>query len=317
MGVKVMKDKACPRETYGRALLKAVEEDPRIVALDADLSGSTMSCFVRQSYPERYFEMGIGEQNMVAAAVGLALSGKIPFVHSFSIFVTGRAFEQVRQSVALPRANVKLVGSSYGFSDFGDGATHQALEDVAIMRAIPNMTILSPMDPAEVEEAVTLARQIEGPVYLRISRSEMEFLPKEIPRKSLLEPSLMADGSDITVFANGLMTAEALAARSTLMEEGISLRVVNVSCLKPLPREMILRWTRDVRAVITMEEHSVIGGLGAAVLEATALEPKPTFLIGVDDAFGQSAWSHRELLEHYGLTADAVCNGARTLLKRG
>ena len=316
-GVKEMKSKACPRETYGRALLKAAEEDRRIVALDADLSGSTMSCYVRRSYPARYFEMGIGEQNMVATAVGLALSGKIPFVHSFSMFVTGRAFEQVRQSVALPKANVKLVGSSYGFSDFGDGATHQTVEDVAIMRAIPNMTILSPMDPGEVEEAVRLARAIEGPVDLRISRSEMEFLPKEIPGKSMLEPSLMAKGEDITVFANGLMTAEALLARETLLEEGISARVVNVSCLKPLPKEMILRWTGDVEAVITIEEHSVIGGLGSAVLEATALEPKPTFVIGIDDAFGQSAWSHRELLEHYGLTAAAICRAARALLKRG
>src|SRR5690554_421929 len=177
--VKTMMKKACPRETYGRALLQAAGEDDRIVALDADLSGSTMSCLIRQNYPERYFEMGIAEQNMVAVATGLALSGKMPFVHSFSVFLTGRAFEQIRQSVALANANVKLIGSSYGFSDFGDGATHQALEDVALMRTLPNMTILVPMDPAEVVEAVALARQIQGPVYVRISRTAMEYLPKE------------------------------------------------------------------------------------------------------------------------------------------
>lgn len=308
--------KACPRETYGKELLKAAGEDKRIVALDADLSGSTMSCLVRQQYPEQYFEMGIAEQNMVAVAAGLALSGKIPFVHSFSVFLTGRAFEQIRQSIALAGANVKLVGSSYGFSDFGDGATHQALEDVAVMRALPNMTVLVPMDPGEVVEAVALARQIEGPVYIRISRTEMEYMPREYPRGTLLEPSLMADGKDITVFSNGLMTKEALLARSILAEEGISLRVVNVSCPKPLAKEQILDYMRDVKGVITAEEHSVIGGLGSAILEAEALEPKPTCLIGANDTFGQSAESHEELLEHYGLTFKTIVERARFLARR-
>ena len=193
---------ACPRETYGKYLVQVAAKDERIVALDADLSGSTMSCLLRQEFPQRHFEMGIAEQNMVAVAAGLAFSGKIPFVHSFSIFLTGRAFEQVRQSVALANANVKLVGSSYGFSDFGDGATHQALEDVAVMRVLPNLTVLVPMDAGEVEEAV-IWPGIDGPVYIRISRSPMEFLRKEQPGSSLLEPSLMAEGQDLVVFANG------------------------------------------------------------------------------------------------------------------
>jgi len=308
---------ACPRETYGRELLKLVEDDARIVALDADLSGSTMSCLVREKYPERYFEMGIAEQNMVSVAAGLSLTGKIPFVHSFAIFLTGRAFEQIRQSIALANANVKLIGSSYGFSDFGDGATHQALEDVAIMRTLPNMTILVPMDPHEVVEAVHLAREIPGPVYLRISRSEMEYIPKELPGNSLLEPSLIADGRDLTVFANGHMVAEALQARDVLAQEGISLRVVNVASVKPLAKEKIQHWVQDVQGVITVEEHSVIGGLGSAILEALALTPKPTHLIGVEDTFGQSAQSHRELLEHYGLSKDTICERARLLLKEG
>ncbi|HHT41906.1 MAG TPA: transketolase family protein [Firmicutes bacterium] len=307
---------ACPREAYGRHLVKTAAADERIVALDADLSGSTMSCLLREEYPERFFEMGIAEQNMVAVAAGLALSGKIPFVHSFSMFLTGRAFEQVRQSVALAKANVKLIGSSCGFSDFGDGATHQALEDVAVMRALPNMTVLVPMDAAEVAEAVDLALEIQGPVYIRISRSPMEYLTKAIPGSSLFEPALMADGRDLTVFANGLMTTEALQAREILAKEGISLRVVNVSCVKPLSKEAIQRWAEDVQGVITVEEHSVIGGLGSAVLEALALSPRPTYVMGAEDVFGQSAQSHEELLVYYGLTKEAICQRARFLLGR-
>jgi transketolase len=297
--------------------VQVAAKDERIVALDADLSGSTMSCLLRQEFPQRHFEMGIAEQNMVAVAAGLSFSGKIPFVHSFSIFLTGRAFEQVRQSVALANANVKLVGSSYGFSDFGDGATHQALEDVAVMRVLPNLTVLVPMDAKEVEEAVDLALKIDGPVYIRISRSPMEFLRKEQPGSSLLEPSLMAEGKDLVVFANGLMTKTALEAREILAQEGISIRVVNVSCVKPLAEESIRRLAADVQGVITVEEHSVIGGLGSAVLEALALTPKPTCLIGVQDTFGQSAQSHEELLEHYGLTKEAICERARFLMGGG
>lgn len=312
-----MAKQACPRTTYGQYLVKLAEKDQRIVALDADLSGSTMSCLLRERFPQRHFEMGIAEQNMVAVAAGLSFCGKIPFVHSFSMFLTGRAFEQVRQSVALANANVKLVGSSYGFSDFGDGATHQALEDVALMRALPNMTVLVPVDPEEVEEAVELALEIQGPVYIRISRSPMEYLAKEAPGASLLEPALMADGGDITVFANGLMTKTALEAKELLAQEGISLRVVNVSCVKPLATEHIQRFAADVRGVITIEEHSAIGGLGSAVLEALALAPKPTSLIGVEDQFGQSAQSHEELLQHYGLTAAAICERARLLMGKG
>lgn len=307
---------ACPRETYGKCLVKQADKDERIVALDADLSGSTMSCLLRQKYPERYFEMGIAEQNMMSVAAGFAFSGKIPFVHSFSMFLTGRAFEQVRQSVALPKANVKLIGSSYGFSDFGDGATHQALEDVAVMRVLPNMTVLVPMDTGEVEEAVELALEINGPVYIRISRSPMEDIPKELPGSNLLEPALVADGRDLVVFANGLMTKTALEARGVLAGEGISLRVVNVTCVKPLAKESIQRWAADVQGVIAIEEHSVIGGLGSAILEALALTPKPTYLIGVQDAFGQSGQSHGELLAHYGLTKEAICERARLLVGR-
>ena len=282
---------ACPRETYGKCLVKQADKDERIVALDADLSGSTMSCLLRQKYPERYFEMGIAEQNMMSVAAGFAFSGKIPFVHSFSMFLTGRAFEQVRQSVALPKANVKLIGSSYGFSDFGDGATHQALEDVAVMRVLPNMTVLVPMDTGEVEEAVELALEINGPVYIRISRSPMEDIPKELPGSNLLEPALVADGRDLVVFANGLMTKNSSGSPRCAGGEGFPY-AVNVTCVKPLAKESIQRWAADVQGVITIEEHSVIGGLGSAILEALALTPKPTYLIGVQDAFGQSGQSH-------------------------
>lgn len=188
---------------------------------------------------------------------------------------------------------------------------------MAVMRVLPNLTVLVPMDAKEVEEAVDLALKIDGPVYIRISRSPMEFLRKEQPGSSLLEPSLMAEGKDLVVFANGLMTKTALEAREILAQEGISIRVVNVSCVKPLAEESIRRLAADVQGVITVEEHSVIGGLGSAVLEALALTPKPTCLIGVQDTFGQSAQSHEELLEHYGLTKEAICERARFLMGRG
>ena len=212
---------ACPRETYGKCLVKQADKDERIVALDADLSGSTILP-AAADITERYLRMGIANRHDVCGR--RLLQRQDPFVHSFSMFLTGRAFEQVRQSVALPKANVKLIGSSYGFSDFGDGATHQALEDVAVMRVLPNMTVLVPMDTGEVEEAVELALEINGPVYIRISRSPMEDIPKELPGSNLLEPALVADGRDLVVFANGLMTKTALEARGVLAGEGISLR---------------------------------------------------------------------------------------------
>ncbi len=310
------KQKACPRETYGRALLAAAERDQRVVALDADLSASTMSCLVRQSFPERFFEMGIAEQNMVAVGAGLSLTGKIPFVHSFSMFVSGRAFEQVRQSVALPKANVKLVGSSYGFSDFGDGATHQSLEDAAIMRAIPNMTVLIPGDPKEVEEAVALALAVEGPVYIRISRSEMPFLPDSSSAATGLAPVLVADGTDVAVIANGLMVEAALQAREMLQGEGLSLRVINVPSLKPFHSSELMQLVQGCQGIVTAEEHSIVGGLGSAVLEAFAGQPLPLRMVGVADQFGQSASSHEELLTHYGLTSADIAAKAREVAGR-
>lgn len=309
-----MTNKACPRETYGKALLEAARADKRITALDADLSGSTMSCLLRQEFPERHFEMGIAEQNMVSVAAGMSLTGKVPFVHSFSMFVTGRAFEQVRQSVALPKANVKLVGSSCGFSDFGDGATHQALEDAAIMRAIPNMTVLVPMDPRDVRAAVAEALAIDGPVYIRLSRSEMEFV--DVPGSySIREPIVLRDGTDVVIVANGSMTSVALRASQALALEGIAAKVVNLSCLKPLPAASLVHVTEGAAGIVTVEEHSIVGGLGSAVLEALAARPKPLEMVGAMDVFGQSAWSQEELLDHYGLTVDSVCRSARRVVE--
>ncbi len=310
----MMISKACPRETYGKALLEAARTDERITALDADLSGSTMSCLLRQEFPERFFEMGIAEQNMVSVAAGMSLTGSIPFVHSFSMFITGRAFEQVRQSVALPKANVKLVGSSCGFSDFGDGATHQSLEDAAIMRAIPNMTVLIPMDPNDVRAAVAEALAIDGPVYIRLTRSEMEFI--DVPADySIREPFLLRDGSDVAIVANGSMTSLALAASQKLASEGIAASVINVSCLKPLAAEPLFSLIEGTAGIVTVEEHSVVGGLGSAILEALAARPKPLAMVGALDVFGQSAWSQDELLNHYGLTVDTICSRVRSLVE--
>ncbi|NLJ26257.1 MAG: transketolase family protein [Firmicutes bacterium] len=303
----------CPRDAYGRALLEAATQDSRIVALDADLSGSTMSRYVKENFPDRFFEMGIAEQNMVSVAAGLSLTGKIPFAHSFSVFIVGRAYDQIRQSIAVPKLNVKLVGSSYGLSDFGDGATHQSVEDVAIMRAVPNMTVIVPVDAVEVRQAVKAILEYHGPVYLRISRSPMPVITDCRDEFVIGKPRLVSEGKDIVVYANGLMVSAALKAKEMLEEQGVSLRVINVSSIKPLDAEAVRQLAHGVKGIITAEEHSIIGGLGCAISDIIG-EALPLRRVGIADRFGQSASSHGELLEHYGLTPESIVEQAQELL---
>ena len=303
----------CLRNAYGMALLEAAKKDPRIVALDADLSGSTMSRYIKNNLPDRFFEMGIAEQNMVSVAAGLSLTGKIPFAHSFSAFIVGRAYDQIRQGIAVPKLNVKLVGSSYGLSDSGDGATHQAIEDVAIMRAVPNMTVIVPVDAVEVRQAVKVIIEYLGPVYLRISRSEMPVLTNEEDKFIIGKPRLISEGKDIAVYANGVMVSMALKAKEMLEKKNISLRVINVSSLKPLDAEAVRQLARGVKGIVTAEEHSLIGGLGCAISDIIG-DSIPIRKVGIDDRFGQSASSHEDLLEHYGLTPKAIVEKVQELL---
>ncbi len=302
------------REAYGQELLELAKVDDRIVALDADLSGSTMSCYLGKEFPERFFEMGIAEQNMVSTAVGLALVGKIPFVNSFAVFAAGRPYDQIRQGVCLPKINVKIVGSSSGLSDYGDGGTHQSIEDVAIMRAIPNMVVISPVDAVETRNALRVIKDYDGPVYLRINRNNLPILTKEDTQFEIGKIYQIQEGSDVTLFANGVMVDIALEAAEELKKEGISISVYNVPTLKPLKEDEILDAVKGKKGVVTAEEHSIIGGLGSAVCEKLSMTKIPINMVGINDCFGQSASNYNELLVHYGLTKDNIVTAVKKVL---
>ena len=291
------------RSVYGNVLVELGRENKNIVALEADLGKSTMSCLFKEQFPERYFEMGIAEANMASFAAGLSLTGKIPFIHSFAMFVTGRCYEQIRQSICLGKFNVKIIGSSYGLSDFGDGATHQAVEDISLMLGLPNMTVLTPVDASETEFAVKQATQIKGPVYLRLNRNEM---PDINPEFRLGKPYIVHKGSDAVVFAHGIMVSRALKAARKLSNEGISVQVVNMSTLKPVDRKAITACAKGMKCIVSAEEHLTFGALSCIITEVFRSSGIPIEVIGIEDKFGQSANSYEELLEHYGLTADHV-----------
>ena len=301
------------RKAYGEALAHMGEKNINIVVLDADLGKSTMSYTFEQKFPERFFEMGIAEQNMTATAAGLSLAGKIPFINSFSIFVTGRNCDQIRQGICLPKLNVKICGSSCGFSDFGDGSTHQALEDVALMRAMPNMTILVPVDANQVVKMMEAIVQLDGPVYLRINKSDLPVLTEKDEEFEIGKTYVMHEGSDFVVYANGVMVAEALKAAEILKCEGISLCVVNVPTVKPLNTKEVRLHAHGKRGVVAAEEHNVIGGLCSAVAEVLAYEGRiPLRTVAVNDRFGTSAENYEVLLKHFGLTAEGIVKAVKS-----
>lgn len=304
------------RQVYGETLLKLGEENGNIAVLDADLGKSTMSWDFSQKYPERSFEMGIAEANMVSFAAGLSLTGKIPFVNTFAVFAAGRPYDQIRQSVSIGKLNVKIVGSSSGLSDFGDGATHQAVEDMAIMRAIPNMTVLSPCDANETRAMTEFMAGYDGPCYMRTNRNPVpDVLDAGVPFK-FNEPQAVRDGSDAVVFATGIMVSMALEAAEKLEGEGISVKVVNVSTIKPFNEERIKELAAGAKGVVCAEEHSVIGGLASAVAYALKSEGLPLEAVAVEDAFGQSAEDYDVLLAHYGLTPGNIESKIKEVLKK-
>lgn len=302
------------RTVYGKTLLELGRENSRIAVLEADLSKSTMTCLFEQEFPERYFEMGIAEANMISFAAGLSLTDKIAFANSFAVFAAGRPYDQIRQGVAIGKLNVKIIGSSSGLSDFGDGATHQAVEDIAIMRAIPNMTVITPCDGIETKKVVKAITEYNGPVYVRLCRNDVPDIFPEDAEFIIGKPVVMRDGKDITVFAMGRMVCEALAAADTLSTEGVSVRVVNVSTLKPLDEEAVIGLAEGAKGIVTVEEHASIGGLASAITFALRGRGTPIETISIGDAFGQSANSYDELLVHYGLTADNIAAKIKGLL---
>lgn len=305
------------RIAYGEALVELGKNNKDIVALEADLGKSTMSSLFQAAYPARYFEMGIAEANMTSTAAGLALTGKIPFVSTFAVFASGRAYDQIRQTISIAKLNVKICGSSSGLSDFGDGSTHQAIEDMAIMRAIPNMTVLVPVDAVETKKMVKAAAEWEGPVYIRINRNDLPVLTEEESAFEIGKLYPVKDGKDAVVFANGVMVSKALEAAETLEKEGISIKIVNVSTVKPLDRQAVIDEAKGFKGVVTAEEHSIVGGLGSAIAEALRMETGfPMEFVGVADKFGTSAHNYDELMEYYGLTSKSIVEAVKKVLNK-
>ena len=304
------------RTAYGEALVALGKDNKNIVALEADLGKSTMSNLFQVAYPERYFEMSIAEANMASTAAGLALTGKIPFINSFAVFSTGRCYDQLRQTISIAGLNVKICGSSAGLSDYGDGSTHQSVEDMSLMRGIPGMTVLVPVDAIETTKMVAAMVNNPGPMYIRINRNDLPILtPTDTPFE-IGKLYTMKEGKDVVVFANGVMVSRALTAAEELAAQGISVKVVNVSTIKPLDRQAVIACAKGMKAVVTAEEHSVIGGLGSAIAEALRLEKgAPIEFVGIEDVFGTSALNYDELLVHYGLTAQAITTKIKGLLK--
>jgi len=313
LALKKEKKFAGTRDAYGDTLARLGAEDERIVVLDADLSGSTRTAKFAKRFPERFFNMGVAEQNMICTAAGLAAAGKIPFASTFAIFETGRAWEQIRQSICYPCMNVKLVASHGGITVGEDGATHHCIEDLALMRVLPNMTVIVPADAPETEKAVVAAWKHEGPVYIRVSREKFPVLD-EAGDFVIGRARVMREGDDLTVVACGLMVSVALDCAEELAREGIQVRVLNMATIKPLDRQAIVQAAQETGAIITVEEHSVIGGLGSAVAEVLCEEyPVPLRRLGVDDRYGMSA-KPEVLLEEFGLTPARLADAARQLL---
>lgn len=302
------------REAYGEALAALGTENEKIVVMDADLSGSTKTSTFRKAFPDRFFNFGIAEADMVCAAAGFAFSGYIPFASTFAIFGTGRAYEQIRNTVAYTGANVKIACTHAGLSVGEDGGSHQALEDISLMRTLPGMTVFVPCDAAEARKAVKAAVDIEGPVYLRLSRPNVDDITDEnspfVPGKA----NVLRDGSDAAIFATGLMVSYALKAAELLEQEGISAAVLNFHTIKPIDAEAILGYNGKVRAIVTAEEHFTVGGLGSAVAEVLAGHAGARFdRVGVEDRFGQSG-KPDDLFREYGLTAENIAAKVKALL---
>ncbi|MFY9217918.1 MAG: transketolase family protein [Tepidanaerobacteraceae bacterium] len=302
--------KIATRDAYGEALAQLGEEIKDIVVLDADLSGSTKTSVFAKKFPERFFNVGIAEQNLMGTAAGFATCGKIPFASTFAVFATGRAFEQVRNSICYPKLNVKIAATHAGLTVGEDGATHQSVEDLSLMRALPNMTVISPADAVETKKAVMAAAFHQGPVYIRLGRMAVETIFDEDYEFEIGKGKVLREGSDVAIIATGIMVAEALRAAEILEKEGINAMVVNIHTLKPIDEDIILK-AADCGAIVTAEEHTVIGGLGSAVAEVLA-EKKPTPMrrIGIKDRFGLSG-KPNELLKLYNLTAEDIADAAR------
>lgn len=303
------------REAYGKTLVELGKEYPELVVLDADLTVSTKTNLFGKEFPRRFFTMGVSEQDMMATAAGFALAGKIPFASTFAVFATGRAWEHVRQSIAFPNLNVKIVATHAGVTVGEDGATHQALEDVALMRVLPNMTVIVPADAVETEKVIRTLAERKGPAYVRLARAKFPTIFKKSYEFEIGKARVLREGKDVALFAAGIMVYEALEAAKVLEKDGIGACVVNLSTIKPIDIETVVKWAGITGAVVTAEDHNVIGGLGGAVAEVLGEYcPTPMKRIGVRDRFGTSG-DGLKLLEHFGLKAKNIVQAAHEILE--
>ncbi len=308
--------KSAIRKAFGKALAEIGELNDKVVVLDADLASSTQTKMFGDKFPDRFFDCGIAEQDMIATAAGLATEGKVAFATSFAMFVTGRTYDQIRNSVCYPDLNVKIVGTHGGVTVGEDGATHQALEDVALMRNVPHMKVVIPADSRECEEVIKYAALHDGPMYIRISRCNVVDIFDDSYHFDINKATVLSEGNDISLFTNGETLAEALLAAEELKKDGIKVEVVNVSVVKPLDTKTIVESAKKTDLVITVENHSVIGGLGTAVCEALSENyPVRVYRIGVNDEFGQSGKAD-ELLNYYGLDAQSLVKRIKSIYKK-
>ncbi|WP_157153231.1 transketolase family protein [Brachyspira murdochii] len=299
-------EKKAIRNAYGEALKRLGEINKNVVVLDGDLSGSTMTKIFKSAFPERFFNMGIAEQNIMGASAGLAIDGKIPFASTFAMFGAGRAFEIIRNSICYPKLNVKVAVTHAGISVGEDGASHQAIEDVSIMRSIPNMTVIVPCDALEAEKAVFAAAEFDGPCYLRMARPATNIITNENTPFKIGKANILKEGKDICIFASGIVVPEALEAAQMAEKDGISVTVVNIHTIKPIDREVVVDMAKKHSKLISVEEHSIIGGLGSAISEVLTDEyPCKLIRLGIKDTFGESG-TVDELMNKYGLNAKAI-----------
>lgn len=299
-------EKKATRQSYGEALAKLGEENKNIVVLDADLAGATKTYIFAKKFPDRFFDMGIAEANMISTAAGLASCGKIPYASTFAVFAAGRAYDQIRNSVCYPKLNVKICATHAGITVGEDGATHQMIEDISLMRTLPNMTVISTSDDIQTKWAVKEISKIEGPVYLRLARLATPIIYDENQEFSIGKAVQIGDGTDATIFATGVTVAEALKAQELAKEKGMNIRVVDIHTIKPIDEDMIVKCAKETKKLISIEDHNIICGLGSAISEVlTSKYPCRLIRLGIPDTFGKSGKAE-DLMEYYGITANKI-----------
>lgn len=301
-----LENKIATRQSYGEALANLGDINKNIVVLDADLSGATKTSIFAKKFPERFFDMGIAEQDMVGTAAGMSTMGKIPYLSTFAVFAAGRAYDQIRNSVCYPNLNVKICATHCGVTVGEDGATHQMLEDISMMRTLPNMTVISTSDDTQTKWAVEEISKIDGPVYLRLGRLASPIIYDKDTEFNIGKACQFGNGTDATVIATGITVAEALKAKEKLIEEGIDIRVIDMHTIKPIDSEIIIKAAKETKKIITIEDHSIIGGLGTAVCEVLSENyPTKVLRMGINDTFGRSGKAE-ELMKYYKITAEDI-----------